>query len=221
MGDLAPRQLSETGRRELLHLLRSHDLELTALAAPLRHGLDVADNQEARIDHLRQVMDLSFALGPRRTIVQPGPLTEDGNDPRHGFLVQALSALARHGDRTGSVLALQTGPEDGPHVERFLARFDTGSLAVNLNPARLVLARHNPCEAVRVLNRRIVHVHAGDARGGVEVPLGHGDLDWLQLLSDFEAIGYRGWLTIACVGTGSVVLAEAAAAVKFLQKLVH
>ena len=47
-GDLSPHALSQTGRRELRHLLRSHNLELTALGCPLRHGLDAPENQDAR-----------------------------------------------------------------------------------------------------------------------------------------------------------------------------
>src|SRR5947209_16049168 len=81
-GDLAPDRLSDTGRRELRHLLRSHNLELTALGAPLRHGLDVVQNQEARIDYLRTVMALSFDLGPRVVIVQAGRIPEKPDDPR-------------------------------------------------------------------------------------------------------------------------------------------
>src|SRR5581483_12237259 len=61
-GDLLPQNLSQSGRREVRHLLRSHNLELTALFCPLRHGLDVSENQEARIDFVRQVMGLSFDL---------------------------------------------------------------------------------------------------------------------------------------------------------------
>src|SRR3982751_168196 len=69
VGDLAPERLSDTGRREFRHLLRSHGLELTALNCPLRHGLDTPANLEPRIDRIRQVMTLSFDLGPRRVIV--------------------------------------------------------------------------------------------------------------------------------------------------------
>jgi L-ribulose-5-phosphate 3-epimerase len=43
VGDLAPRMLSQTGRREVRHLLRPYNLELTALGCPLRHGLDVTE----------------------------------------------------------------------------------------------------------------------------------------------------------------------------------
>src|SRR6476620_6191124 len=61
-GDLAPDRLSQTGRREFRHLLRAHNLELTALGCPLRRGLGVAENQEARIEHVRKVMTESFDL---------------------------------------------------------------------------------------------------------------------------------------------------------------
>ena len=51
-GDLAPNTLSQSGRRELLHLLRAHNLELSALGCPLRRGLDVAENQQPRLDRV-------------------------------------------------------------------------------------------------------------------------------------------------------------------------
>ena len=35
---LAPDRLSQTGRREFRHLLRGHNLELTAVGCPLRRG---------------------------------------------------------------------------------------------------------------------------------------------------------------------------------------
>ena len=71
-GDLSANSLSQTGRREFRHLLRSHNLELTALGCPLRHGLDVARDQEARIEHVRKALSLSFDLGPRVVLVQAG-----------------------------------------------------------------------------------------------------------------------------------------------------
>ena len=57
-GDLAPNNLSATGRREFRHLLRSHGLELTALGCPLRHGLDEPTNLQPRIDRIRHVLTL-------------------------------------------------------------------------------------------------------------------------------------------------------------------
>jgi sugar phosphate isomerase/epimerase len=225
VGDLAPQKLSQTGRRELRHLLRSHNLELTALGCPLRRGLDTAENQQARIEHVQKVLALSFDLGPRIALVQAGGIPEDETSPGAQLLTEALLALGQYGDRVGAVLALTTGQEAGEVLRRFLDRFDTGGLGVNFDPASLVMNRFDPYENARVLRGRIVHMHARDARrsGGSrpaqEVPLGHGDIDWMQLLSVCEEIEYRGWLTIT-QETGDNRLATIAAGVSFLRRFV-
>jgi L-ribulose-5-phosphate 3-epimerase len=225
VGDLNPKTLSQTGRREFSHLLRAHNLELTALGCPLRHGLDTALDQEARIDHLRDVLSLSFDLGARIAIVAAGRIPEDANDPRAQLLTEALLALAHHGDRTGTVLALETGLESGPALRQFLDRFDTGGLAVNLDPANLLLGGFDPYESTRALHGRVVHGHAQDARQagpnrtGQLVPLGHGDIDWLRYVSVLEEINYQGWLVIE-QETGDTRLRDVAAGVKFLRRLI-
>jgi sugar phosphate isomerase/epimerase len=224
-GDLAPRALSQTGRREFLHLLRSHNLELTALNCPLRHGLGTAEGQDARIDHVKRVLTLSFDLGPRTVIVQAGQVPEETDAPAAVLLSEALLALGQHGDRTGTVLALETGLESGDTLRRFLDRFDTGGLGVNLDPANLLVNGFDPLESTRVLSGRIAHAHAKDARKATasraaqEVPLGHGDIEWLEYLGVLEEVGYHGWLAVERDG-GDNRLADVAAGVQFLRRLV-
>src|SRR4051812_45775693 len=82
-GELSPQDLTQTGRREILHLLRSHDLVVSAVTCPLRYGLDVAENQQPRIEQIRQTMVLAFELGPRLVIVQAGRVPEKEDDPRY------------------------------------------------------------------------------------------------------------------------------------------
>ncbi len=225
VGDLAPSALSQTGRREFRHLLRSHDLELTALGCPLRHGLDAPANQDARIDHVRNVLNLSFDLGPRVVVVQAGRVPDEPEDPRGRLLSEALLALGQHGDRTGAVLALETGLESGEALAQFLSRFDTGGLGVNLDPANFVINGFDPVENTRALRGRVRHAHAKDARAATanraaqEVPLGHGDLEWLGYLGVLEEIEYRGWLTVERE-SGDNRLADLAGGVAFLRRLV-
>jgi sugar phosphate isomerase/epimerase len=225
VGDLAPNALSETGRREFRHLLRSHNLELTALGCPLRRGLDSAENQQPRIEHVQKVLSLSFDLGPRIVVVQAGAVTDDSKDPRTNLLRESLQAIAQHGDRVGATLALESGLEDGAVLTAFLDRFDTGSLGVNLDPANLLLHGFDPYVSVQALGRRIVHSHAKDARqasasrAAQEVPLGHGDIDWMNFLAKLEEVEYRGWLTIERE-TGENRLADVAAGVSFLRRLI-
>ncbi len=164
VGDLAPDALSETGRRQFRHLLRTHNLELTALGCPLRRGLDSTENQQPRIEHVQKVLTLSYDLGPRKVIVQAGAVPEGPQGPRTQTLTESLRALSQFGDRAGAVLALETGLEKGAVLAAFLDGFDTGSLGVNLDPANLLLHGFDPYESVQALGRRIVHAHAKDAR---------------------------------------------------------
>ncbi len=81
VGELAPDRLSQTGRRELRHLLRSHNLEMAAVGCPLRRGLDVAENQESRIEHVKKVLTLSFDLGARLVTAEVGRTSSDKESP--------------------------------------------------------------------------------------------------------------------------------------------
>jgi L-ribulose-5-phosphate 3-epimerase len=224
-GDLDPRKLSQTGRREFRHLLKTYNLELTALGFPLRRGLDVPDGQEERIDCLRVAMVLAFDLGPRIVIVEAGRVPEDEADPRFVLMTEALLTLGRHGNRVGAVLALETGLEEGAALRKYLDRFDSGGLGVNLDPANLMMHGFDLYEAARALREKIVHTHAKDARElgasqqAQEVPLGHGDIDWLAYLGVLEECSYRGYLTIERE-SGTDRLTDIAAGVQFLRRLV-
>ena len=212
-GELLPQNLTQTGRREITHLLRSCGLSVSAVVCPLRRGLDVAEDLEPRMEQIRLTMALAFDLGPRLVIIQAGripssplPLGEgsavrEADDPRSPLMKESLDALGRHGDRTGNILALDTGLDSPETLVAYLNRLDCGSLAINFNPANLVISGHNPYDAVRTFQKRMVHAHAQDARRIspnrlATVPLGHGDLDWMQLLANFEEIEYRGPLTV-------------------------
>lgn len=225
VGDLGPNNLSDTGRREFLHLLRGHNLELTALGCPLRRGLGSTQDQQQRIDHVRKVMALSFDLGPRVTVIEAGAVPEKAEDRTVGPMREALLDLSRWGDRTGVILALETGLESGDVLAAYLKTFDTGSLRANLDPGNFLQQGFDPIAGARALAGLVAHSHATDARAGNvsraarEVPLGHGDIDWLQYLAVLEEIEYRGWLTIEREG-GEDRLADLTEGVAFLRRLV-
>jgi len=225
IGPLSPQNLSQTGRREFRNLLRAHNLELTALGCPLRHGLDTPENQEGRIEKVRKVLALSVDLGPRIVVIQAGRIPSDVMDPRLTWLKEALLALGQYGDRVGAVLALETGLEAGEVLGPFLDHCDTGSLRVNFDAANLLMHDIDPYVSARVLNGKIVHAHAKDVRQSgasrvaQEVPIGHGDIDWMRYLSVLEEIDYRAWLTIERE-SGQNRLADVAAGVSFLRRFV-
>ncbi len=227
VGDFSPNRLSETGCRDLRHLLRSYNLELTALNCPLRHGLDVADHLDQRIDFLRQAMSLAFELGPR-LIVVPAPCvpTEDAADAgRWDLLRDVLTRLTQFGDRIGTSIALEAGLDPGSRLRDYLQTFDTGSLGVQFDPANFLLHGHDPLATVMELHGKILHVQARDARrlranrGAEEVMLGAGDIEWLGMIASLQAIEYFGFLTVARE-SGTSRLNDVAQGIAFLRRLI-
>lgn len=226
VGDLAPDVLTESGRKSFLALLRTLNLELTALGCPLRRGLDDAENQQPRIEYVRKVMRLAFELGPRVVVVSAGQIPEKEDSPEAGRMRESLQDLGRFGDHQGTRLALETGLEAGPVLAEYLSRFDCGSLGANLDPANLLLHGFDPYEAIEALRQRIGHVHARDCRKGNasraarEVPLGHGDIDWLRFTESLGLVEYRGWITVERE-EGQQRATDVAAGLAFLKRLVH
>ncbi len=226
VGDLSPDALSQTGRKDVRHLLKSLNLELAALGCPLRHGFDVAQGLEARIGHVKKALQLAYDLGPRLVVAYPGPLRLHEGRPADQQVAVSLADLGRHGDRIGATLALETGPELPAEVKQFLASITTGGLALSLDPASRLLHGQDPGDAARIWSDRLVHVHARDARqgrpdrGAEEVPLGHGDVEWISFLGALEEVGYRGWLTIKR-GPSADPLGDVRAGLAFLRRLVR
>lgn len=208
----------------------------------MRRGLDVAENLEPRLEQIREAMALAFDLGPRLVTIPIGkldfpPLPQvegaEATSPPPSILIpskppsgadllkESLDALGKHGDRTGVNVALEAGLDDPAAVVANLERFDAGSLGVDFNPANLLLNGFNPYDAIQTFAKRLIHVHAQDARRIspsklATVALGHGDLDWLQLLAHFEEIDYRGHVTVLADDRNDV-----AAGVAFLQRFVR
>src|SRR4051812_26889036 len=77
VGDLAPDQLGDTGRREFRTVLRSFNQQLAALNVPLRRGLDVAADLQPRLEHVRKAMQLAFDLGARKVVVPCAKIPDD------------------------------------------------------------------------------------------------------------------------------------------------
>lgn len=224
VGDLAPGALTQTGRRDFNRLLRSLGLELAAMGCPLRHGLHVAEGIEARLTHVKQVMSLAYDLGPRLVVLWAGSIPKEEDWPQAHVLSDSLTQLGRHGERIGTTLALAAGSEPPTLLAAFLKHLQCGGLGIHIDPASLLQRRHDPVAAVTVCHELLAYCHARDTladrpdRVAEEVPLGHGDIDWIAYLGALEEIGYRGWLTLRrgpCADPAGEIKAGAA----FLRRL--
>lgn len=223
VGDLAPDQLSETGRREFLHLIDSLGLTLTALGFPARHGFNTPEGLENRIVAVQKLLTLSFSLRAPIVTAAIGRIPEDAAHPARQLLSDSIREVGRHAERVGAVLAIETGPESGVTLRGFIDSVGNAGLGVNLDPANLLIKGYDPIEAVLALNKAIVHTHARDAvrdaagEMGREATPGDGDLDWTAYLGALEQIVYRGWHVIEREQAPDVER-EIARAVAFLEK---
>jgi L-ribulose-5-phosphate 3-epimerase len=223
VGDLAPDALGETGRREFRNLLRSFNQELAALNVPLRHGLDISENLQPRLEHIRKVMQMAFDLGARRVVVPCPKIPDDPKTPRAETMREALLALGPFGDRMGSVIALEIGYDASEKVKAYLADFDTGSLKVTYDTANMLVHGHDPVASLSPLKNLLAHVHARDARsaslsrGMHEVPVGAGDVDWITFTATLQVLEFDGFMTVERE-QGENKLQDVANGVKFLRR---
>lgn len=224
-GDLAPDRLGDTARREFRTLLRGANLELAALNCPLRRGLDSAENQHQRIDHVRKVMQFAVDLGTR-VVVTPLPrVPTEPDSPRAVLLREALADLGGFGDRIGVQLALEPGLDAGDNVRDYLAGFDSGGLAVTFDPANHLLNGFDPLSSLAALGQRVVYTQARDGRAatvsgaGKELPVGAGDIEWMAYVATLESVGYRGFLCVD-METGGTRAVDVASGVNFLRRFV-
>jgi L-ribulose-5-phosphate 3-epimerase len=225
VGDLAPDRITDTGRREFRTLLKGFGLELAALNCPLRRGLDSAEGQQQRIDHVRKVMQLAFDLGARKVVIPLPRVPTDAVTPRAITLREVLTDLGGFGDRVGTQLCLEAGLDPADKVRDYLGTFDSGGLAITFDPANFLLNGHDPLASLATLGSRIAYTQARDGRtatvsgGGKEVAVGAGDIEWMIYMATLESVDYRGFI---CVDreTGDDRPADIASGVKFLKRFV-
>ena len=198
IGDLSPLRLSETGRRELRHLLRTMELSLVALSLPTRRSFDTTDQLDDRIRRADLAFALAYELGTNLVLARVGQVPPEDDPERREAFTNAISALGQRADHRGVRLALETGSEPGQRLKTFLDSLDLVSLAASIDPASLLRGGIDPVAASRELSTRVAHAYAGDATGsaggaapnprGLGFPA--GALDWEEYLGALEEIGY-------------------------------
>lgn len=219
-GEMAPENLNTRRRKEILSMLDSYGLSISAICGDLGgHGFMHEGDNEWRIEKSKRIMDLARELNADVVTTHIGVVPEDSSHPRWEVMRKACQALAEYGDRVGAYFAIETGPEKATVLKRFLDSLDSKGVRVNLDPANLVMVvGDDPAEAVFTLKDYIVHTHAKDGimlckkgpevvygvcednnpsrKAFKEVPLGEGSVDFGKYLKALKTIGFDGYLTI-------------------------
>lgn len=218
-GEMSPEELKGQKRRDFLKLVKDNGLVISALCGDLGHGFGDPQLNPALIERSMRILDLAKELETDIVTTHIGVTPADSAHPRYAIMQDACGRLAEYADSVNAHFAIETGPETAKTLKNFLDGLHSTGVAVNLDPANLVMVTgDDPAAAVHTLKDYIVHTHAkdgvkllerdpeiiyglvnGDA-GAVpafeEVPLGEGSVPWKEYLQALTDIGYRGFLTI-------------------------
>ena len=221
-GEMAPENLSPRQRREVLDMIRSNGLVVSALCGDLGHGFGNAEKNPALIEKSKRILDLAKDLDTNVVTTHIGVVPGDPSHERYRTMQAACFELAQYADSVKAHFAIETGPEIALTLKGFLDGLHSTGVAVNLDPANLVMVTgDDPAKAVHTLKDYIVHTHAKDGRklldrnpeiiygietpkddlaqqgdAFIEVPLGEGSVNWSEYLKALDEIGYHGFLTI-------------------------
>jgi sugar phosphate isomerase/epimerase len=221
---LHPAELTRSGVRQIRKMFDDLGLKVCAISFLTRRGYNVTEELDRRVAATKDAMKMAYDLGANVVINHVGHIPDDSQSPEWSLLLEVLSDLGRHGQKVGATLAAQTGAEGGEQLAKLIDALPLGALAVNFDPAALLIHGFSPREALEKLANHVLHVHAKDAtrdraRGrGMEVPLGRGSTDLPELLGILEERGYRGYFTVSRERSDDPVF-EIGQAVKFLRNL--
>ena len=110
-------------------------------------------------------MDLALELGGRVVTTHIGVVPADSACETYRVMQEACNELAEYAWKNGAYFAIETGPEPAVRLKAFLDSLDSRGVAVNLDPANLVMVTDDdPVQAVYTLRDYIVHTHAKDGR---------------------------------------------------------
>ena len=220
-GDYTPEALTSEKRKELLKKVKDHGLVFSALCGDLGMGFWRKERNPELIERSKRILNLAKDLETDIVTTHIGVVPSDKNNDRYKIMQEACFELSRYADSIGSHFAIETGPETSAVLKEFLDSLNSTGVAVNLDPANLVMVTgDDPVAAVYNLKDYIVHTHAKDGvmlyKGnpeyiyGViarpedvknithfkEVPLGTGEVNFTNYLRALDDIGYKGYLTI-------------------------
>ncbi len=219
-GEHSPENMTGSKISELMKMMNDNNLVFSAICGDLGMGFGNPELNPSLIEKSKRIMYLAKELGTNIVTTHIGVVPADKNHERYKIMQSACRELAEYADGLGSHFAIETGPESSDVLKSFLDSLESRGVAVNLDPANLVMVTgDDPVKAVYNLRDYIVHTHAKDGkmlyfkdpemvygvkadtmadkgRSYLEVPLGEGSVNFPEYLKALDDIGYKGFLTI-------------------------
>lgn len=223
-GEFSPETLSKEQKQYYKRLLKDNNLVVSALCGDMGgYGFEIEKDNEERVKKTKEIVDLAVEFNTQVVTTHIGVIPDCKEEPRYKVMLDALTECGEYAKSKGVTLAIETGPEKAKTLLQFL-KDTNGGVGVNLDPANFTMVtQQDAVEAVYLLKDYIVHTHVKDGKcldknqiptdvyhafavGGVEalnacdgfkeLPVGQGDVDWVNYLNALKEIGYDGFLTV-------------------------
>ncbi len=138
-GDMAPEQMDAQKRREFRQAVADRGLVISALCGDLGYGFTDPERNPGLIERSKRILDLAVELGTTLVTTHIGVVPQDPSDPQYGVMQEACGKLAAYADSLNAHFAVETGPETATVLGDFLDALHSTGVAVNLDPANLVM----------------------------------------------------------------------------------
>jgi sugar phosphate isomerase/epimerase len=209
-GDVAPSNLSSTGRRQLSRYVDGLGLRMAALVADLP-GLRLTDTRtiDERVERTCQVLDLAADLKVPVVASAVGALTHPETGEPSDIVLAALARIGERADARSVLYALRPSYDSSDRLTKVLEALGCPAIGVCLDPAAMVMVGANPLSVIERLPQQIALVYARDGtagfaeRLGYESRLGEGEVDLVGMLAALSAADYRGSYIIRRTDSGT------------------
>lgn len=168
-------------------------------------GLVPPETRLERLQEMKEISDFTMQLGCGVIGLHLGFVPHDAHSAMYAEVVAVTRELCDYANGNGQWVHLETGQETAESLLDFLRDTDRSNLAINFDPANMILyGTGQPIEALKLIGHHVRSVHCKDAMWsptpgktwGREVALGEGQVDIAAYLSTLKEIGYQGPLTI-------------------------
>lgn len=157
-------------QKMLLDMVKSEGMVFSAICgdlggdANMRGGFQNPEANPLKIEKSKRIMEFAKAFGTDIVTTHIGQVPEDPTCDKYKIMQDACFQLAEFADSMGSHFAIETGPEPAERLGAFLDTLNSTGVAVNFDPANLVMcsADNDLAKAVHRLSKYIVHTHAKD-----------------------------------------------------------
>ena len=208
--------------KEAKKILADNGIAVSAICGDFGCDMYYTKNR-AYIDTEKRLLEMARELGTNIVTTHIGVVPETTDCVQYEAMHEVCFELAEFAKSLDGHFAVETGPEKSELLKSFLDSLGSDGVAVNLDPANLVMcAGDDPVNAVYNLRDYIVHTHAKDGRmlkpfdtkalyapryyglprlNGKDVvyseqPLGMGEVNFDTYLAALRDIGFDGYLTI-------------------------